>query len=98
MHMEFGNNSGNSPIQTVITPAKAKPVADSAETAVDLSKEDIYNILVKAVTAPVSAMVNEINRYLNSKLDGVLKDLKTKDEEINNYNKKRTNCGCMSII
>ena len=66
----------------VIMPAKAKLVAESAETAVGLSKEDIDDIIVKAVTAAVSAVKKELSDILNSKLNGVLKDLKAKDEEI----------------
>ena len=63
-------------------PAKAKLVAESAETAVGLSKEDIDDIIVKAVTAAVSAVKKELTDILNAKRDGVLKDLKAKDEEI----------------
>ena len=63
-------------------PAKVKLFAESAETAVGLSKEDIDDIIVKAVTAAVSVVKKKLTNILNSKLDGVLKDLKAKDEEI----------------
>ena len=65
-------------------PAKAKLVAESAqaETVVGLSKEDIANNIVKVVTAAASAVLKEFTDILNSKLDGMLKDLKAKDEEI----------------
>ena len=66
----------------VIMTATAKIVAESAETAVGLSEEDIDDIIVKAVAAAVSAVKKELTDILNSKLDGVLKDLKAKDEEI----------------
>ena len=47
-----------------------------------MSKEDIDGIIVKAFTAAVSAVKKELTNILNSELDGVLKDLKAKDEEI----------------
>ena len=58
-----------------------------------LSKEDIDDIIVKAVTAAVSAVKKELTDILYSKLDGVLKDIK--DEEILQLQQEK-NCGYMS--
>ena len=66
----------------VIMALKLKQPVDSETTDVGLPRGNTDDIISKTVSATVRAVKEELLNILNTKLDTILKDLKTKDKEI----------------
>ena len=59
-----------------------KDVSEPAQSAANLTKDDIEDIINIYVSSAIAAFKSELTDILNHKLDSIHKDLKDKDESI----------------
>ena len=59
-----------------------KDVSEPAQSAANLTKDDIEDIIKKSVSSAIALFKSELTDILNHKLESIQKDLKDKDESI----------------